>query len=132
MDDSSADVPESTVANMMTKRQCNGPVSRRCASKDEGLFLPIDVISSILCHLPASFLYENCRFACRAWEEMLRCPKFVNSHLSHTHPSTFLVHNSKFIPGLTKTQLVGIRDDWNNMEVADMNLQVPGSVLSSS
>ncbi|KAJ4847539.1 hypothetical protein Tsubulata_003970 [Turnera subulata] len=54
-------------------------------NEKEAVFLPMDVISSILSRVPASSLYENCRLASKAWEEMLRCPKFVNSQISCYH-----------------------------------------------
>ncbi|KAJ4839594.1 hypothetical protein Tsubulata_020237 [Turnera subulata] len=148
MDDSSADVPGSTVANMMTKRQSTCPVStnassssssspskskRKCTSKDEeGGFLPNDVISIILSHLPASFLYENCRLACRAWAKLLRCPNFVNSQLSRTLPPCLFIQKVQAKGKALKTKCVGIIEDWSNIQVRDMNLQSLGCIVSSS
>ncbi|KAJ4838025.1 hypothetical protein Tsubulata_040427 [Turnera subulata] len=131
-DDSLTGVPEST--NMKTNPQsiCPTGTQRKRMRKDEAVVtIPDDIAFSILSLLPASFLYEECRFACRAWAEMLRCPQFVKSHLSRTHPSGFLIQKFNLATSTPDIQSVAI-EDWKNIRVSDVSLPSPGRIVCSS
>ncbi|XP_073312078.1 putative F-box only protein 15 [Primulina huaijiensis] len=96
---------EVTGFNSVSITSCIYHCCKRCARKRQRRkYLPLEIFSKVLLHLPAQVLHDAARYVCRDWNLVIRSQNFIYNHLEDSN-SGLIIQG----PGSLKKTFVEMR-----------------------